>query len=105
VHSTFDMLHELRNGWRIVVPIVIAQLLGAALLIAIRWPNSVGLLPEAPTFVSRSWFGAVFALPVGFLVGIALQQSSTQRASPMLVWSCAAAAVILPLIGICLLYS
>ena len=100
MHSSTNILQELRIGWRIAVAIVLAQLLGAALLLALGWPGSILLMPDAPAWLVRAWLGAAFATPVGFVLGIMAQRLSGHAASRFFVGVCAVAAVVLPLVGI-----
>lgn len=99
MHS-YSIIQELRMGWRVVVPMVVAQILGAVLLATLDWPASVALMPELPAWVMQAWCGVVFAMPVGFLVGLAVQHRSGKRASTSLVWFCAAMSVLLPAVAL-----
>lgn len=100
MHGSVDILQDLRAGWRIAVPTAVAQLLCAALFIAIGWPASITLMPEAPALLLRTWFGAAFGTPVGFLVGLALQRRSGRGAPRVLVSTLAVGSVILPIVGV-----
>lgn len=103
--SKVDIVQELRVGWRLALPIVAAQLLGSGILVAIGWPASISRMPEAPALFFQLWLGAAFATPIGFLIGTAFQRSSGQRAPRFLMLVCAAASIILPLVGIGLVSS
>jgi hypothetical protein len=95
-----NLMQELRVGRRLALSVVVAQLLGALLLLVLEWPASVSLIPEAPAWVFRIWLGAAFATPVGFVFGLAYQSFSGRSAPRLLTAVCAVGALAMPLVGL-----
>ena len=103
--SDIDIPRDLARAWRIALLIAVAQLAGAVTFIALGWPQSVSLMPEAPAPMIQFWFGAVFLTPIGFALGLLWQRASGTAASGPFVAFCALASIILPAVGVGLLQS
>jgi hypothetical protein len=102
VHSSQDLLRELRIGWRFAIGMVVPQIFGAALLLAFEWPKSVPFMAEVPIWFMRIWLGGAFATPIGFVLGMFLQRTSGQPGSRHLVFLGAVCAALMPVIAVAL---
>ena len=98
-----DVRRELAIAWCLATAIACVQALGGAALLVAQWPAVVANMPGVPAAAARFWLGAVFASPLGLLVGLAWQRWSGASTPRTVALFCTVACIALPLVGIGLL--